>query len=72
LELQDRSEIEFNVGRIFADSDCPLVYQTVRRHRQIVGRRHALEDASGEIVLGSMAWPEVAAEPVGLGSLAFG
>src|SRR5579859_4883337 len=64
LQLPNRIEIPGRVGGVFADAQRGVVDEMVRRHRQIVGRRHAAIDPAGGVVFGAVARTEIAADPV--------
>src|ERR1700733_5566652 len=63
-KLLDGSEVENNVGRVFADPQRIIVDEVIRWHRQIVGRLHVLVAAPREIVFRTMAWAEITSGPI--------
>src|ERR1700722_5629287 len=65
-ELLDRAEVpRRSVGWVVTDTDCRVVDEAIRRHRQIVGRRDTGKHAAGRIVFRAMARAEIAAGPGG-------
>ena len=44
---------------IFADDEPVVAFETIGRHGKIIGRRHALVDATGEIVFRAVAGTEI-------------
>src|SRR5271163_3234000 len=65
LELADRAEIPGGAAWILANSDRCIADERVRRHRQIIGRRHAAIDPPGRIVFGAVTGTEITAQPAG-------
>src|SRR5208283_3713790 len=63
--LENRVEVERLSRWVLPNPESLLVGKEIRRHRQVVGCRHALEDPGGEIVLRAVAGAEEAARPVG-------
>src|SRR5579883_3106127 len=65
LKLLDRVEVEVGARRVLADAHDGVAHEGVGRHGQIVGRRHALEDAAREVVARAVARAEIPALPAG-------
>src|SRR5581483_1021222 len=65
LDLHDLAQLEGRARRILADAQLGVLDEAVRWHRQVVRRRHTLEDAAGQVVARAVAGTEEAARPVG-------
>src|SRR6476469_9731774 len=62
--LGNRGKLTDDARRILTDPDGLVVDKVMGRDRQIVGCRHAAEDAARQVVLGAVAGTEVTPEPV--------
>src|SRR5665213_3094747 len=65
LDLLDRVHIEGRIRRVLADADDRVADIVIGWHRQIVRRRHALEDPAREVVARAVARTEIATIPIG-------
>src|SRR6185312_14794608 len=62
--LGNRGKLPDDAGWILTDPDGLVVDKAMGRYRQIVGCRHAAEDAARQVVFGAMAGTEVTPGPV--------